>query len=80
MVTVTPRYVLHNASDEPLQYGQHGGRTVWQLAPGARAPFHWDDAEGRFELCVRPGAGRWHWSGAFQARAPSSAARHALAP
>lgn len=41
VVTVSARYVLHNASDESLQYGQRGSRTVWQLAPGAHAPFHW---------------------------------------
>ena len=41
VVTVNARYVMHNASDEPLQYGQRGSRTVWQLAPGASTPFHW---------------------------------------
>ena len=35
------RYVMHNASDEPLQYGQRGSRIVWQLAPAASTPFHW---------------------------------------
>ena len=41
VVTVNARYVMHNASDEPLQYGQRGSRIVWQLAPGASTPFHW---------------------------------------
>ena len=67
MITILPRYVLLNNSDEPLQYGQRGTTLVWQLSPGVRSPFHWDDAEGRFELCVRPAVGRWNWSGAFQA-------------
>ena len=61
-----PRYVLFNNSDEPLQYGQRGGTLVWQLSPGVRSPFHWDVAEGKFELCVRPAVGKWNWSGAFQ--------------
>ena len=67
VITILPRYVLLNNSDEPLQYGQRGTTLVWQLSPGVRSPFHWDDAEGRFELCVRPAVGRWNWSGAFQA-------------
>ncbi|KAK9808775.1 hypothetical protein WJX72_003363 [[Myrmecia] bisecta] len=66
VITITSRYVLFNNSDEPLQYGQRGTKLVWQLPPDARAPFHWDDAEGRFELCVRPSVGQWNWSGAFQ--------------
>lgn len=41
VVTVNARYVMHNASDEPLQYGQRGSRIVWQLAPAASTPFHW---------------------------------------
>ena len=38
---MSARYVMHNASDEPLQYGQRGSRIVWQLAPAASTPFHW---------------------------------------
>ena len=41
VATVSARYVMHNASDEPLQYGQRGSRIVWQLAPAASTPFHW---------------------------------------
>ena len=41
VVTVNARFVMHNASDEPLQYGQRGSRIVWQLAPAASTPFHW---------------------------------------
>lgn len=41
VVTVNARYIMHNASDGPLQYGQRGSRIVWQLAPAASAPFHW---------------------------------------
>ena len=41
VVTVSARYIMHNASDEPLQYGQRGSRIVWQLAPAASTPFHW---------------------------------------
>jgi len=66
VITLMPRYVLFNNSDEPLQYGQRGGTLVWQLSPGVRSPFHWDVAEGKFELCVRPAIGKWKWSGAFQ--------------
>ena len=66
MITITSRYVLFNNSSEPLQYGQRNTNLVWQLAPGVKAPFHWDDADGRFELCVRPAQGKWNWSGAFE--------------
>ncbi len=66
MITITSRYVLFNNSSEPLQYGQRNTSLVWQLAPGVKAPFHWDDADGRFELCVRPAQGKWIWSGAFE--------------
>lgn len=66
VITIIPRYVLFNNSEEPLQCGQRGTTLVWQLAPGVRAPFHWDDADGKFELCVRPASGKWNWSGAFQ--------------
>lgn len=66
MITITSRYVLFNNSSEPLQYGQRNTSLVWQLAPGVKAPFHWDDADGRFELCVRPAQGKWNWSGAFE--------------
>lgn len=59
--------MLFNNSSEPLQYGQRNTNLVWQLAPGVKAPFHWDDADGRFELCVRPAQGKWNWSGAFEA-------------
>lgn len=67
VITIHPRYLLFNNSEEGLQYGQRGTSLVWQLSPGTRAPFHWDDADGRFELCVRPAIGKWKWSGAFQA-------------
>ncbi|KAL3144165.1 hypothetical protein ABBQ32_003949 [Trebouxia sp. C0010 RCD-2024] len=66
VITITSRYVLFNNSSEPLQYGQRNTNLVWQLAPGVKAPFHWDDADGRFELCVRPAQGKWNWSGAFE--------------
>ncbi|KAL0042783.1 hypothetical protein WJX79_011021 [Trebouxia sp. C0005] len=66
VITITSRYVLFNNSSEPLQYGQRNTSLVWQLAPGIKAPFHWDDADGRFELCVRPAQGKWIWSGAFE--------------
>lgn len=66
VITITSRYVLFNNSSEPLQYGQRNTNLVWQLAPGVQAPFHWDDADGRFELCVRPAQGKWNWSGAFE--------------
>lgn len=66
MITITSRYVLFNNSSEALQYGQRNTSLVWQLAPGVKAPFHWDDADGRFELCVRPAQGKWIWSGAFE--------------
>lgn len=66
VITITSRYVLFNNSSEPLQYGQRNTSLVWQLAPGVKAPFHWDDADGRFELCVRPAQGKWNWSGAFE--------------
>ncbi|DBA93880.1 TPA: hypothetical protein ACH3X3_013925 [Trebouxia sp. C0006] len=66
VITITSRYVLFNNSSEPLQYGQRNTSLVWQLAPGVKAPFHWDDADGRFELCVRPAQGKWIWSGAFE--------------
>ena len=68
MITIAPRYTLHNACTEALQAGQRGTRAVWQLEPGARCPFHWDDAAARFELCVRPADGHWNWSGAFEVR------------
>lgn len=75
VITLMPRYVLFNNSDEPLQYGQRGATLVWQLSPGVRSPFHWDVAEGKFELCVRPAVGKWNWSGAFQVSLLEAAAR-----
>ena len=66
VITITSRYVLFNNSNEALQYGQRDTSLVWQLAPGVKAPFHWDDADGRFQLCVRPAQGKWNWSGAFE--------------
>ena len=65
VVTISSRYIIFNNSPEFLQFGQRGARLAWQLAPGARMPFHWDDATGKPELCLRPAAGSWHWSGAF---------------
>ena len=66
IITVSSRYTLFNNSTEVLQYGQRGTSLVWQLPPGARYPFHWDSADCPFQLCIRPGAGNWNWSGAFQ--------------
>lgn len=60
-----PRFVLFNNSDEPLDYGQRGASVMWRLPPYERAPYHWDDAEarfdGHFELCVKPSDGQWNW-------------------
>ena len=72
VITILPRYVLFNNSEEALQYGQRGTSLVWQISPGARSSFHWDDADGKFELCIRPAIGKWRWSGAFQVSLPGS--------
>ena len=79
VITITSRYVLFNNSSEPLQYGQRSTNLVWQLAPGVKAPFHWDDADGRFELCVRPAQGKWNWSGAFEVSPVVSKTLHSIA-
>ena len=79
VITITSRYVLFNNSSEPLQYGQRNTSLVWQLAPGVKAPFHWDDADGRFELCVRPAQGKWNWSGAFEVSRVVGNALHSIA-
>ena len=65
VVTISSRYVIFNNSSEYLHFGQRNARIAWQLAPKARMPFHWDDASGKSELCLRPAAGSWNWSGAF---------------
>ena len=68
MLTISSKYLLVNASGEPLQCSQHGTRSIWQLQPDCVAPFHWADSAERFELCVRPALGSWTWSGAFKVR------------
>ena len=65
VVTISSRYVIFNNSPEYLQFGQRNANLAWQLAPGRRMPFHWDDANGKPEMCLRPAAGSWNWSGAF---------------
>ena len=80
VITITSRYVLFNNSSEPLQYGQRNTNLVWQLAPGVKAPFHWDDADGRFELCVRPAQGKWNWSGAFEVSHVAKKVFHSVLP
>ena len=66
MLTISSKYLLVNASGEPLQCAQHGTTSIWQLQPDCVAPFHWADSYERFELCVRPALGCWTWSGAFK--------------
>ena len=66
MLTISSKYLLVNASGEPLQCAQHGTTAVWQLQPDCVAPFHWADNSERFELCVKPALGSWTWSGAFK--------------
>lgn len=65
VVTISSRYVIFNNSPEYLQFGQRNANLAWQLAPGSRMPFHWDDATGKPDMCLRPAAGSWNWSGAF---------------
>ncbi|KAK9809768.1 hypothetical protein WJX73_004442 [Symbiochloris irregularis] len=70
VVSVVSRFMLFNNSSEVLHYGQRGTSLVWQLPQSARYPFHWDDKDAPFQLCVRPGVGGWNWSGAFQIDSP----------
>lgn len=70
MLTISAKYLLVNASGEPVQAAQPGTGAVWQLQPDCVAPFHWADASQRFELCLRPALGSWTWSGAFKVRNP----------
>jgi SHR-binding domain of vacuolar-sorting associated protein 13 len=45
VLTITPRFVLFNNTDEVLEFGQVGSKVAWQLPAGLRLPYHWDDAE-----------------------------------
>ena len=66
MLTISSKYLLVNASGDPLHFAQHATTCIWQLQPDCVAPFHWTDTAERFELCVRPALGSWTWSGAFK--------------
>ena len=66
MLTISSKYLVVNASGEPLQCAQHATTAIWQLQPDCVAPFHWADNSERFEICVRPALGSWTWSGAFK--------------
>ena len=66
MLTISSKYLVVNASGEPLQCAQHGTTAIWQLQPDCVAPFHWADNSEHYEICVRPALGSWTWSGAFK--------------
>ena len=81
MLTISSRFLLVNASGEPLQCAQQYTTSIWQLQPDCVAPFHWADNSQRFEVCIRPALGSWTWSGAFKVTLvlKPSTGRHNLA-
>eukprot|EP00884_Botryococcus_braunii_P017936 jgi/Botrbrau1/4826/Bobra.0325s0040.1 len=66
VVTISPRYIILNGTAEPLQYGQRDGKHVWEISPNVQAPFYWEAANGKQEMCIRPTRDKWRWSGAFE--------------
>ena len=46
VLTVLPRYIICNQSEEALDFAQIGASTSWRLPPGGiRHPWHWTDVE-----------------------------------
>lgn len=66
VITILPRFIIVNATGESLQCGQRNANHCWEIAARCQAPFFWEDAYGRQEMCIRPSKDSWNWSGAFE--------------
>ena len=71
VLTLTPRYTLHNRCGHDVEVTQRGLRmrgrpVVCRVPAGASLPFHWPDAAGKKELCVRLTEGDSLFSGSFR--------------
>lgn len=66
VLKISPRYVLYNNSNQTLQIGQKGTRYAIRLTSKEQQDYYWSDSEASQQICVRPVAGTWRYSGGFR--------------